>query len=199
MRLAVLLLTLVLLCPVSSVQGQRLRIAVSVTDSEKTGIFQSNFAAAFRALGDVDVVSFGEASDYVLSGVVLCEDDDCSSTNRYSVALRLYETVEPETANFIAAYALHPDSWEPTPASDSLAAFVWRQMEGLERTHQEWVASWGRNIYERAIREFVARIDAECLEKVRTRRRMLGPQADGSASEQFARYQDFLNSREWLC
>jgi len=180
--------------PASAV-AQRLQIAVTVGDSATGGIFTSRLAAAFRALGDIDVVSVGENPDYVLEGVVLCSPKPCDDAISYAIALRLYEPLRYTTARFIADYALNPNSTRRTKVADSLTATIWELIQGYERTHMTWAATWGRKAYEQAIKEFVAEIDAKCLEKLRALRRL----SLSHSQDRFTTYKEFVHSRDWIC
>ncbi len=180
--------------------AQRLSVAVSVQDSLAGGIFQSGFAAALRSLGDVDVVSLLEEPDYALSGVVLCTPSPCARAVRYSLALRLYEPPRRSTAEFLAQLALHPRSTAPIrdPPTDSLAASIWAAMEHREHTFMTWVVEWHPETYRRSISQLVAEIDSKCFDKLRALRRISRDRRE-SLSNQYARFQEFTASRDWLC
>ncbi len=175
--------------------AQRLKIAVAIADSATGGIFASGFSAAFRALGDVDVVSTGENPDYVLEGVVLCDPKACEDAVSYSIALRLYEPLHYHTAQFIADLALNPHSTRRTKAADSLAATIWEIIQNYEQTQMTWAATWGRDAYAQALKEFVAEIDSKCLEKLRALNRM----GESHAPDRFTTYSEFVHSRDWIC
>jgi hypothetical protein len=191
-----------------ALEAQRLRLAVSIQDSASGGIFQSGFAAAFRSLGDVDVVTRTERPDYVLSGVVLCSPQPCERAVSYSIALRLHEPIQKSTAEFLADYAVNPKGTRAEnpfvqianeARRDSLVSLIWSFISEYERTQITWAAEWGRSAYERGIRELVAEIDAKCLDKLRASRRILPASGEGTPAERWARYQEFVQSREWIC
>lgn len=186
-----------LLLSLPSLSAQHIRVAVVLSDSEAGGVFQSGFASAMRALGDVEVVTEGENPDYVLSGVVLCDPSpDCQSATSFEVAVQLSEPFQRSTAQFIAELALHPNATGSHTDADSLAEKVWEFTEGYRRIDQAWVAHWGRNAYERAMRELVAEIDSKCFDKIRALRRV---QPGPDASRALRSYRDFVASRKWMC
>jgi hypothetical protein len=123
--------------------------------------------------------------------------------------LRLSEFIQRSTADFLAEYAVSPRDTEPSDdpftkifvdsRRDSLVDVIWSLIEGYERTHITWAAEWGRQAYERGIRELVAEIDAKCLDRLRASRRILPSSAGGSPADRWARYQQFLQARQWIC
>jgi len=70
-------------------------------------VFQSAFSAAFRALGDIVLVTRGEKPDYILDGVVLCSPS-CDNVLSYSVSLRFYSPLSREVAVSLANPILNP-------------------------------------------------------------------------------------------
>lgn len=155
-------LSLVALLP-ATVRGQRhLRVAVAVNDSLADRIFSSKIAAAFRALGDVDVVEDEMTADYIVQGVILCRPSrlDCEHAVEYSVALVVSEPLT-EAGLSVAAFM------EGRRLADSTARKMLRDLGRQEKIHGIWAASWGREAYEQAIREWVASVDGSCLRYAR--------------------------------
>ena len=175
-------------------RGSVVSIAVAMTDSTRQ--FQSLFASEIRKLGDVEVVAVSESPTLVLSGVVICSPD-CERANTYSVAIRL---ATPFSRTFARSIAEEVRSMFPPgsgPSVDSLARTLFDYTSAYARNDGTWVASWGRNTYERAVREMVREIDTDCFEKFRVLRRL----SNISAKEPERRQQVVreLLSRNWGC
>jgi hypothetical protein len=180
----------------NAAQAQKIRVAVSVADTAVGGIFSSAFAAAFRALGDVEVVTKSEKPQYVLNGVVLC-NPNCRNALSYSLALRLYSPFPDDLGLDLAGeiVPVEPAKTYPTRLDSALKA-IHERLDSYENNHWIWVVSWGRTAYEQAVREFVGQIDAKCLE---TSRRMNRAVASRDSSQR-ASYFTWLKSRnDWLC
>jgi hypothetical protein len=192
-----LILGIGLILPSASLQGQRIKVAVAISDSSAGRVFQGGFSSAFRALGDVDVVSLAEAPEYIISGVVICEPVTCQNPLYYSASLRWYSPFTSSQAYYLAVQLV-----QPTPSGtlarrmDSVALqIIEPAMRGYERTHQTWVIEWGRERYEQAIRELVRRIDVECLEKSRAYSRLFAERDTAT----YAALRWSIYSHEWLC
>ena len=179
---------------IQTASAQRIKVAVSMTDSATGGIFQSAFGAAFRSLGDVDVVTLDESPDYVLEGVVLCNQSSCADVVSYALSLRLYEPATYITAQLIATLVV-PSTAQRRATIDSIATLIWPWLKPYQQSRMTWTATWGRNRYEQAIREFVRQIDSGCLDKIRALRR-LGVSPDSKAVNA---YVSFERSRKWFC
>lgn len=189
--------TLLTILPASAYgQAQRIRLAVSISDSATAGIFGSAFSSAFRSLGDVDVVGVTEKPQYVLDGVVMCEPKDCTAALSYDLSLRLYSPYEITTGQYLAVSIV-----SPTPKAtyrtrvDSAANTINLMLDGYERSHMTWTANWGRQRYEQAIREMVGRIDSQCLDKQRALNRLFASQD----TARFAAYKSLIDSKTWIC
>jgi hypothetical protein len=181
-----------------ALHAQRIRVAVSIQDTLADRVFQGAFAAAFRSLGDVDVVTLAEQPQYVLSGVVLCDPSSCKNVLSYTAALRFWSPLGPSTARYIAMTAI-PSTPQSTFAAraDSVGTLViWPMLRGFEVTHETWVASWGRDRYEQAVRELVRQIDTDCLEQSRAWSRATAAGTDTASSAAIVRT---ITARKWLC
>lgn len=182
--------------------AQRIRVAVDLSDSAMGGVLSSGFAAAFRSLGDVDVVVVpgGERPDYLLVGVAVCSPDPCASASSYSVALRFSAPIQFSLVQWIAARAARLDTRPSSPPAraahaDSLADEFWPQLREYEKVAATWVVLWGRSTYEQAIRALVVEIDSRCFNKARAQMQAMA----SSAPDRWQVYDRFVRSRTWLC
>jgi|SRR6266852_2518690 len=180
---------------IQTASAQRIKVAVSMTDSATGGIFQSAFGAAFRSLGDVDVVTLDESPDYVLEGVVLCHQSSCADVVSYALSLRLYEPATYSTAQLMATVVVPWTAQRRAKTVDSIATLIWPWLKPFQQSRMTWTATWGRNRYEQALREFVRKIDSGCLDKIRALKR-LGVSPDSNALNAFV---NFERSRPWFC
>jgi hypothetical protein len=173
-------------------QQQHIKVAVEITDTTRQ--IPSAFAAAFRQLGDVDVVSRSEHPDYVLSGVSLC-DPNCDRVGSYAISLRLYSPFSQVSIVVLTARIsyLAKIPWGPT--RDSVRGILEQRLSYVQVSHGRWVATWGRNVYEQKIREFVREIDYGCFDRDRALKRAVA--SDDSTA--WRKYSAFESSREWLC
>jgi hypothetical protein len=188
-----------------SAGAQKIKVAVSVTDSSAGRVFQSAFSAAFRALGDIVVVTTAERPEYVLDGVVLCAPT-CVNPASYAASIRFYSPILRDVAVALAYRVLRSSPAMPTGAArtslmrraaDSLAdSVMFPMLDGYELTHGSWVVTWGRQRYEQAVREFVGRIDADCFDKQRALLRLVAANYDTTALKA---YDEFIRSKKWLC
>ena len=176
-------------------QASPITVAISITDS--TGQFVSAFSAAFRGLGDVEVVSLAEHPQYALGGVVLCSPD-CRQPSQFSVALRLYSPATPVTARVWANIVAPVAGGSVQAVRDSVEDLLWGLLWRYERTHKQWVAIWGRGRYEQAMREFVRRIDYLCFDRVRALE-LVAAADDSLKATRFAEHMEFVQTREWIC
>lgn len=180
----------------ASLPAQRVKVAVSISDSAARGVLQGAFVAAIRSLGDVDVVTSAEEPHYVLSGVVLCDPSSCQNPVSYSASLRLYSPLSKLVARVVVASVL-----PRTPQTgrlqrlDSLSQLAWRRLRFYEETHGEWVVAWGRERYEQAVREWVRRLDSQCFEKQRATERWAAEEDTTKA----AAILNEIDSKTWLC
>ncbi len=177
-------------------RGQPATVSVAVTVVDSTRQIESLFASALRQLGDVRVVTVGENPDYVLSGVVVC-NPSCDKLSTYSIALRLYSPVRESLAEFLAEATMRRLGIDDLARQDSVRATLWSFIGSLEETHQAWVATWGRNAYERAIREMVREIDSTCFEKQRMFSRLFQLAPSDSAIRR--RLTADYRGRSWQC
>ncbi len=176
--------------------AQRIRVAVSMSDSATNGIFQSAFSAAFRSLGDIDVVSSLEAPTYVLEGVAMCSPRPCENANSYVLSLRFLSPFDSSEALATAAYlGIMMSSNGQKFDSDAAAHFLVDFLSGYEKSYMSWTAEWGRNRYEQAARELVRELDARCLEK----KRMLIRTQRTNSKASWESYNSFVKGRDWLC
>jgi hypothetical protein len=189
----VVLMTVFVFGPTGA-QDRPRTITVGVDIDDSTKQFSSAFAAALRQLGDIQVVPVTDRPDYVLEGVVMCSPD-CERRTSYVVSLRFYSPVNRSSASSLANLALRRVMPTTQALRDSVEEAIWRRISFLESSHGSWVATWGRNRYEQAIREHVREIDASCFERVRAERQAMYS-ADSSAVPRYLRYEE---SRKWLC
>ncbi len=170
-------------------QRPLITVAVDLTDTKAGGVLTSVFKAAFRALGDVDVVSESENPKFRITGTILCEPNDCKGVSRYSVAFTLQE---PFTVFDI--YGILSEARQTT--SDSVV----RRLAGLYSkysvTHDQWVGDWGHERYEATIRQIVSEIDAQCFEKRRIMSRLA---ALPPAKERSDVWEREILSKTWMC
>lgn len=170
------------------------QIVVSLQVTEETGgIIESNFRQALNSLGDISVVGPGEDSNYILRVVVICHDDDCDYPVSYYLSISLSE---PMTKDFVSNALTYAGVNVSLP--DSAKAKLNELSVYYEEFHGSWVATWGRDRYERAIREFVATLDSRCFEKDRILERAVDTSSD-LASDQRRQLMDRWRSEEWLC
>jgi hypothetical protein len=201
MRTAVRLLLIVTVLAASDrLDAQHLRVGISVHETGTRGVFQSGFAAALRALGDVDVMTPMEEADYVLEAVVLCSPNPCERATRYAVAIRVFEPAHRSTAEFLAQLALHPKSTVTVrdPATDSLTSSIWAAIKDRELTFTTRVAEWLRESYQQSLQELVAELDSRCFDKLRAFRRFLADRTR-PLSDRHARFQEYAEGRDWIC
>ncbi|MBX3131768.1 MAG: hypothetical protein KF689_00100 [Gemmatimonadaceae bacterium] len=196
MRFTILLLALALGNAALGAQqrGSVVTIAVAMTDTTRQ--FQGLFASEIRRLGDVQVVALSENPTLVLSGVVIC-NPDCDRASTYSVALRLASPLSRTFARSIAedVKTLFPSG--SGPSVDSLAQVIYDYTGTYVRNNGTWVANWGRNTYERAVREMVRELDTDCFEKYRVLSRLSNISAkDTQRRQQVVRE---ILAREWGC
>src|SRR5438132_4250987 len=95
-------------------------------------------------LVDVRIVNLSIQTDYVLSGVALC-NPDCADLLSYSVALRLYAPMNRLTADMLVRLALRRTPPVSAQVRDSLRADFWRNLSFYEVSLNSWVVSWGRS------------------------------------------------------
>lgn len=196
MRLLCLFVLLLGIAPNPRALAQTISVGMSV--SEKTGgVFESRFASAFRSLGDVTVVSIIEPADFRLRVVVLCLPDDCGDPTTYSVSVSFAQTIEQWDVTWAYIQAKRAASDTAYPDLRYMRA-IGEQLrtDRYEQHVTSWVASWGRNRYEQAIRELVAEIDARCLEKHRMMERAAQHNPD---THEWKAAWAAIDQKEWLC
>ena len=170
-------------------------VAIALTDSSRQ--FQSLFASELRKLGDIAVVSTAEDPTVVLAGVVLCRPD-CRQPDAYSVSLRLYTPFRKGMALSLANEVREMFAQSAGPSTDSLSRFFANQLSGYERSHQLWAVNWGRNVYERAVRELVRELDSECFEQFRILGRLSPSVMATDSVTARALFREWM-SKTWLC
>lgn len=182
-----------LLAPSSLAQSQAIRVSLRVTDEKLGGIFTSGFGSAFRALGDVEVVTPGEDGDYIVRVVTICDGvtADCSTAQQYALSISLSEGFSRSDAYF----AVHITRTGLLLPSDTTVGLMKQLLHQFEKHHQIWVALWGRNRYEQLIRQQVAEIDARCFEKSRIMRRLFRENPNKPLNE----VASAVSGRDWVC
>lgn len=185
--------------------GQAIRVGLSVTE-DTGGLFQSAFATALRSLPDVSVVTRQEHPRIFVQVVVLCTPDkDCDSATSYSVAIALSEPLDSAnaTATIDLANKGLPQMLRLSEGQTRiLAVQTLSIMNNYEIPLQLSVATWGRNVYPRAISEFMAKFDSKCLERQRIRQRMMSLYESGDTAGSNAlasRWADVSNQEHWMC
>jgi hypothetical protein len=170
----------------------RFRVALDVTDPPSGASFLSILSAAFRALGDVDLVDSDAEPDLVVRVVAMCNTSECAQASQYAVAIQLSQPLSQGVASVVASAA----SGQQMP-SDSVVRLIREVLPGFEQHHNMWVALWGKQRYEQAARELVGRIDAQCLERKRIVDRALRQRREGENTFEIIRRR--TEGREWIC
>ncbi len=164
----------------------QIKVSVDVTESTG-GLFESQFKGALRSLGDVSIVGSDEARDYSLRVLVLCEpSDQCEQSTHFTAAIVL---AEPLDTSLVGVLLRAMDS----TISERTIAPLKGMLVTYEQSHMTWVVTWGRNRYERAIRELIANIDHQCFEKEREMARMVREKIDARSA------MTKLSDAKWLC
>lgn len=164
----------------STLEAQDLWVGLSVTE-DTGGLFESNFASALRALGDVEVRRAGEEHDVLISVIVLCADEDCARASRYAVSIDVSTPCHLGSLSHALTLGLDQDGPLIEVISSEELQRSARHLSHYVSTRMAWVTSWGREVYERAIRELVAEIDRGCLEPIRLRSRELSARFAGDS------------------
>ncbi len=186
-------------------QWQAIKVVIEIQEPS-SGVLESTYKQAFRALSDVQIVTQNERSNYVLKIVAVCEDENSGSgCGSYSLAIALLTRLDSVVlgANLSSANARLPDSLRVT--DDQVAALAGAFGSPLVPHTSSWylwqtmfVARYGRDRYRTAIQEFVAQLDAQCFEKTRLIRRMADLfLADDTASA--VKVSKAISAAEWIC
>lgn len=184
---------LLVVAPISALYGQGIRVALDVTE-ETGGIFESHLRTALGRIPDVTVVYGTEGVDYVLRVVVLCiarVDGDCRDASGYAVSTEIGRPLHPDFLITIAS--TYADS---VPEHTKTVLRIMGR--GLEYHQYLSVNFWGRDRYELAIREYVAKLDARCFEYARLRKRYDDyrlSEEERAAAERRLRER----ANDWLC
>lgn len=178
---------------------QPVRVGVSVTE-DTGGIFRSAFAGALRSLGDVEVVETTNASNIDLHIVVLCVDVACQEARSFATSVRL-SSKPTATEIWLRLYQADSARVRLLVPREGLSSWVFAlepPFRDLEIVHASWVQLTGRQRIEEQVRELVARIDTQCLEKHRLNTRatrMLQQQQMTDYGELLQR----IAAGPWLC
>jgi hypothetical protein len=166
---------------------RRLTVAVAVEDDSIGGIISSAMRAAVRSLGDVDIVGAKESPDFVIEGIILC-DGSCSRTPSVAASIQVWSVLTFDDLQ-------HKLQWAGIVASDSATRILQQTLTSYRHERSSWVARWGRDRWEPAARQLVARIDSGCFEQLRTSLRILAMplgEARNSAAKAFV-------EKQWNC
>jgi hypothetical protein len=187
--------TVLIVVSTSAAAGQQVRVALQVTEDTR-GIIQSEFASALRRLGDVLIVSEGEAADYALRIVSIClpSRERCDAATNYAVAFSLSQPIPLGVVHGAVAYA---DS--SLVLNESAQNRLWEYFRRFEFPHALWTASWGRDVYRSQISEIVAEIDSRCFERHRLFIRWNQTLRDHGVAEANRLMERALEPRNWLC
>lgn len=171
-------------------QADRIRVAVDVAEPDGT-VLASEFSAALRALGDVDVVSVSEPHQFILRAVVLCEPHDCKQAHAYDLAISFSEPLS--IASLKDAILL---------AHDSLSARrtqrIFAQLPAEEHLDQMFVVQWGEDVYHTSVRELIGQFDQQCFERARMTDRWGRAFIAHDTATANAIQRD-IDSRKWVC
>ena len=173
-------LLLLLICA-GEANAQDIRVALTVYETDG-GRFYSNFASALRSLGDVSVLTESEEHDVHVRVIVACENDACASASSYAVSIHVTRPVQPpRLAGGLSAALGLPFSWDIYQRIErEIIADAARRLSAYRSHELGLVAYWGRNVYERAIRELIADIDSQCFETLRLGARLITEAESGN-------------------
>lgn len=162
-------------------QGATERIKIQVAVNDSMGVVQSALVTAFRALGDVDVVTGQESPHLILDGVPVCEPN-CSRATGFVVALRLAEPMQRSMANRL----VKDTAWQGV-------------LTRLERPISMWLAQWDRADLDRHARDFVALINTRCFERKRILSRAMAMQSRRDSSGARRLMGELRNYNDLVC
>lgn len=176
--------------------SQSVSVAVQLTDPTGGSITDS-FTSALEGLEGVRVVSKDHRPQYLLRGVVMCQPDteDCETATAYTMAISLLEPLTPIALVDMAARA---DTTHVIPSTAAYRPQIWDLTSEYMKVHQLSTNTLGRAVYDRAIREFVSSLDAQCFEKSRILLRWDAAQTEGRPAEAAALTEQ-LRSGDWIC
>lgn len=168
-------------------------VALVIKDSATGGIFASRFRTALRQLPDIEVVDLGNSPKYVLSGIVTCNPASCQNTLSYNLALTLREPLDSGLVEVAVCTAL-PEA--PCASRKQIVTKLMRDFGDYSMLHYSTLAVWGRDVYELAARELVAKIDSQCFEKARTTERIIRTATPANFADLYLR--EIVNA-QWMC
>jgi hypothetical protein len=186
---------LLALLPASALP-QSVSVAVQLTDPTG-GSITGSFTTALGNLQDVRVVPTDHRPQYIIRGVVMCQPDteDCGTATAYTMAIAL---VEPLSPTGLVEMAFKADSTHLIPSARAYRSQVWDLTEEYVKVHQLSTNTLGRVVYDRAIREFVTSLDAQCFEKSRILLRWDTALTEG-LTEEAAALSEALRAGDWIC
>jgi hypothetical protein len=178
------------------IASQSVSIAVKLTDPTG-GSITNTFTSALGAIGDVRVVSEDHRPQYVLRGVVMCQPntEDCESATAYTMAIALMEPLNPIA---LVNMAFTADTTHLIPSDVAYRSQIWDLTGEYMKVHQLSTTTLGRAVYDQAIWEFVASLEAQCFEKSRVLRRWNTARMEGRTEEAAALLEE-LQSGDWIC
>ena len=173
---------------------QKIRVALSVAESDSSGVVESSVASALRSLRDVTVVSAAEPADYDIVIASACTGPEVSCT----AALRgiaVYFSTRLDTASVTFAMI---GSSIPLSERYRLAGRVADQLQGFGRVHQLTVLmprTWGLRP---ELEAYVAQLDVKCFERSRLIKRLTHA-AEAGDLERAEEIEAEVDRRTWLC
>jgi len=183
------------LLPISAL-SQSVSVAVQLTDPTG-GSVTGSFTTALESLQDVRVVPTDHRPQYIIRGVVMCQPDteDCGTATAYTMAIALLEPLSPIG---LVEMAFKADSTHLIPSAQAFRSQVWDLTGEYMKVHQLSTNTLGRVVYDRAIQEFVASLDAQCFEKSRILLRWDTALTEGR-NEEAAALSEALRAEDWIC
>lgn len=176
--------------------SQSVSVAVQLTDPTG-GSITGTFTSALESVEDVRVVSLDHRPQYIIRGVVMCQPDTeaCETATAYTMAIAL---LEPLTPVGLVEMAYEADTTHLIPGSAAYRTPVWDLTAEYAKVHQLSTNTLGSAVYDRAIREFVESLDAQCFEKARILLRWDTALTEGRTDEAAA-LSERLRSGHWIC
>lgn len=169
-----------------------------LAEGEDADLFQSVAAAAFRRLGDVDVVTDLQFTDFVFFVGTLCSERSATGEcRRYATRLDLLSTPRSDqlTRPLVLGYQDLTDAPERAAENADLLSQYLRLL-GFLRAESTVQALWSRDSYRTDLEDHISSLDSRCLE-YRRREAALSSRSDegmtASAREQLR------SSGDWIC
>ncbi|HUK21856.1 MAG TPA: hypothetical protein VLV45_09930 [Gemmatimonadales bacterium] len=150
--------------PGAPARADELRVFLDLTDATG-GVFQTALESELRSLGDVLIVKDLEGANYVLRVAVQCSATPCEKADQY---LFVFEIARPLREGMVtlplrlalAQHGVRMSAGDAAAVGDEL----YNDLSEYERPAPLRVERWSRKDYRSEIRDFVTRLDRECLE-----------------------------------